>query len=180
MSRGADRRRAALAALAALPLLLLVSACKDDGGSAFDFPDSDSGGGSGVAAQASTAPSTANSGSASGGTASAQKPDLTEFTGRWTGTYTCSQGQTSLTFKLAGGNLTVAGTFEFTTTDGTSGSYTVTSEPSDPKVVLHAGQWVNQPDGYDMVDFEVTTITSTTISGTVDGNGCTTFQATKS
>ena len=190
-----DRRRAALAGLAAVPLLLLASACKDDGSSPFGMSGY---GGSATAsatvngaAAAAASPSTQSPLGAGGGgdgsgslgdAPSSSGSDAKVLSGTWTGQYVCAQGTTKLTLLLEGAGSGVAGTFKFTGLSGTdtpSGSYTLGGTLADGKVTLHGETWLSQPSGYVMVDLEVTGITSTTLSGTVDGAGCTTFQVIK-
>ena len=178
-----DRRRAAWAGLAAVPLLLLVSACKDDGGSPFGMK----GGGGAAAAAATSSPGTpsgsgsplgagGSDGSNSSGEASG---DASALNGVWSGKYTCNQGETLMRLHLSGLNDKVTGTFDFGGANVPEGSYTVSGTLAGGKVTLTGGQWIKQPDGFFMVNFDVTTMTATTLSGTVDGEGCTTFQVTK-
>lgn len=179
-----DRRRVAWAGLAAVPLLLLVSACKDDGGSPFGMK-----GGGGAAAAAATSSPGMPSGSgsplgaggsdSSGSSSSEGSGDASALNGVWSGKYTCNQGETLMRLHLSGLNDKVTGTFDFGGADVPEGSYTVSGTLAGGKVTLTGGQWIKQPDGFFMVNFDVTTMTATTLSGTVDGEGCTTFQVTK-
>jgi hypothetical protein len=73
----------------------------------------------------------------------------------------------------------VTGAFEFTT-GSVSGSYTVKGVTSGQDVVLRGDLWIDHPDGYLMVDFKLTEISATTLSGSIDGSGCSTFRVTKS
>jgi pimeloyl-ACP methyl ester carboxylesterase len=79
------------------------------------------------------------------------------LTGTWEGTYVCAQGETGLRLVIhaaAGGTLTA--TFNFfpvASNPGVpSGSYTMTGTYSATGVQLTQNQWINQPDGYEMVD----------------------------
>src|SRR5690348_11734688 len=101
------RRRAAVAGLVVVPVLVLLSACKDDAGSPLSLA-----GGGGVAAQASTAstsstestaPSTssgAGTGSPLGAQGSADAGGLAAVGGVWSGTYHCAQGATAMKLAL--------------------------------------------------------------------------------
>jgi hypothetical protein len=190
-----DRRRVALAGLAAVPLLLLAAACKDDGGSALDLSG---GGGGGAAAGASTSGASAPSSnglpmgsggqdgtgypsaSSSGSGSASGSGDASALSGVWTGQYTCRQGNTTMRLHLSGLNDKVTGTFDFGGQGGVpAGSYTVSGTLAGGKVTLTGGEWIKQPDGFAMVAFDVTSMSATALSGTVAGEGCTTFQVTK-
>ncbi|TDQ05926.1 hypothetical protein [Labedaea rhizosphaerae] len=174
-----------------VPLLLLASACKDDGGSAYGgFP------GAGGDAKAPAAAGTdGSSGDGGGATAAPRQPtsagvpdngggnsatDASVLNGVWEGHYVCHQGPRKMRLHLSGLNEQVTGTFDFGDGDpSSSGSYMVSGTLSGGQVTLHAGQWIKQPDGYVTIDLVVTTITPGAISGSVDGPDCTTFEATK-
>ena len=171
------RRRAAVAGLVVVPVLVLLSGCKDDGSTPFGLK-----GGAGVAAAPATAPPTTSTGSplgAQGAQGSADTSDLAAVGGVWSGTYHCAQGATAMKLALVPNGSVVTGTFEFTV-GSTSGAYTVKGEQEGSKVVLHADQWLHQPEGFFAVDFEITSISPTLLRGTVDGEGCSSFAVTKS
>jgi hypothetical protein len=176
------RRRAAVAGLVAVPVLMLFSACKDDGSTPFGLTGSGSGGG-GATAEVSTAPTTSGGATApqlGGGSAtSSASGAFAGLGGVWSGTYHCHQGATTMQLTLVPSGPTLTGTFEFHV-GSTTGAYTVKGSQNGDKVVLHADQWLAQPDGYALVDFEITSISPTRLTGTVDGEGCSTFSVTKS
>jgi hypothetical protein len=182
------RRRVAVAGLVVVPVLMLFSACKDDGSTPFGLTGGSGGGGGAAAAGESTAPATSG-GASSSGTANPQlgggsgsssgSGELAGLAGVWSGTYHCYQGATTMQLTLAVDGSAITGSFQFQV-DSTTGSYSVTGVQAGDKVVLHAGQWINQPDGYSLVDFEITTISPTRLTGNVDGEGCSTFSVTKS
>jgi hypothetical protein len=90
----------------------------------------------------------------------------------WTGTYTCGQGLTDLrlTINDSGGGAQTA-IFAFSADPSNpgvpSGSYTMTGNYSASGLVLKEDHWINQPDGYYMVDLVAPPPTGNRIQGTV-------------
>lgn len=168
-----------MAGLVVVPVLVLLSACKDDGASPFGLTGG--GGSGGVGAEASTAPVTTTSGSPLGaqGSGGPTSGGLAQVGGVWTGTYYCNQGATSMTLALVPNGAALTGTFEFTA-GSTTGAYTLKGEQDGSNVVLHADQWLKQPDGFFTVDFEITSISASRLAGKVDGDGCSTFSVSRS
>ncbi len=110
---------------------------------------------------------------------------LPAIAGVWTGTYTCSQGLTDLRLTIndsSGGDLTAI--FDFyadPSNPGTpSGSFAMTGTYSASGLVLNQDHWINQPDGYAMVDLVAPPPAGNTIQGTVQAlGGCTTFSVSR-
>ncbi|TQS45819.1 hypothetical protein [Cryptosporangium phraense] len=104
--------------------------------------------------------------------------------GVWKGTYTCNQGETGLTLTIEGQDSALEATFEFyatsTNTDVPSGSYSMAGNVTGGTMRLIGTAWINQPDGYGMVNLTSTSISATTITGTVEFSGCSTFTLTRS
>ncbi|GAA3395119.1 hypothetical protein GCM10020369_67050 [Cryptosporangium minutisporangium] len=126
------------------------------------------------------APSTTTLGSPS---AASEQPD--GVAGVWKGTYTCSQGATGLTLTIEGEDEALAATFEFYPTSENpsvkKGSYKMGGNVTNGRMVLIGTTWIDQPDGYQMVNISSTSITATTITGTIDtAPGCTSFRVTRS
>ena len=115
---------------------------------------------------------------------------------RWSGTYTCRQGQTEMAIVFEDiargddGSVQVEATFEFrfagsatyAASEGAarmSGKY----EPASKRLRLVGEEWLEQPPGYALVNlvgtFGVrgTGSRALTYSGTVEGPGCTSFSA---
>lgn len=87
----------------------------------------------------------------------APAPDAAPVAGRWTGTYTCMQGQTGLTLTLSAGIMgQVEGRFDFHPISGNpavpSGSYYVLGwYTRDGTLALVGVEWIQQPANYIMV-----------------------------
>jgi hypothetical protein len=111
---------------------------------------------------------------------------LPAIAGIWTGTYTCVQGLTDLrlTINRSGGDAVTA-IFDFSadpSNPGTpSGSFAMTGTYSANGLVLNQDYWINQPDGYSMVNLVAPPPTGNTIQGTVqaDSPGCTSFSVSR-
>jgi hypothetical protein len=178
-----DRRRAVLAGIAALPLLVLSAACNDDASGPFSVPGASGGGGAAKAeAHANSLPGADDRGATSVTVPSPSADGADELTGIWSGHYVCNQGPTNMKLVLAGAGSRVSGTFEFSPLAGTnnpSGSYTVNGTLTDGQVTLYGDQWIKQPGSYTMVSFKITAITPTMLRGDIDSPGCTTFQVSK-
>ncbi len=111
---------------------------------------------------------------------------LPAIAGVWTGTYTCAQGLTDLrlTINSSGGGAVTA-VFAFSadpSNPGTPpGSFAMTGTYSATGLVLNQDHWINQPDGYSMVNLVAPPPTGNTIQGTVqaDSAGCTSFSISR-
>lgn len=107
-----------------------------------------------------------------------------DATGRWAGSYTCSQGITGLTLDIGAsiGGL-VPATFNFyplpSNPDVATGSFRMSGELVDARLVLLAGEWLDQPPAYRTVDLDgVVGHEARTYSGRVvgvAGSACATF-----
>jgi len=110
--------------------------------------------------------------------------------GRWTGTYVCSQGETGLDLTIEDeGDGDVSATFAFHAIESNptvpSGSYTMSGGFQDGSLVLEPEGWIEQPSGYELVGLTSDPLdddgeATTTLSGQVDGPGCTDFDLTRS
>lgn len=105
--------------------------------------------------------------------------------GMWTGTYTCNQGPTGMRMTItdAGGD-TVQATLDFYAVAGNpgvpDGSYVLTGTYSQSNgLVLIPDHWISQPDGYVMVGFSGPPPSGSSMHGTVQDPGCSTFAVTK-
>jgi hypothetical protein len=108
------------------------------------------------------------------------------LTGTWTGSYTCSQGDTGLRLVIqAAPDGTLAATFNFyalpDNPDVPSGSFTMTGTYSAAGVDLIHDQWISQPAGYEMVDLSSGPPVQggTALTGNVTTPGCSTFTVTR-
>jgi hypothetical protein len=119
--------------------------------------------------------------------AGAQVP-VASMEGDWEGTYTCSQGETGLKLAIQKANAqgVANGKFEFFPVAGNpsakSGSYEVNIgySPSAGGLKVTGLKWIQQPDGYVMVDLLATgTPTADKITGRVLDPSCSTFTITR-
>lgn len=108
--------------------------------------------------------------------ATAESPEFAAIAGRWVGTYTCVQGDTGLTLTIESGG---RARFRFYPVRRNMSVDTGTFEM---RVSFHAGlprfeqvAWLEQAEGYSMVDLSATELDDRTMSGTVLAPGCTTF-----
>jgi hypothetical protein len=131
-------------------------------------------------AETSTAPApaagTPKPGSPSRGAPStAAKPD--GVAGKWTGTYTCSQGETGLTLTIQGPDTELRATFAFYPVSGSGekGSYKMGGALNGGTMRLIGTEWIQQPEGFGMVNLSSSNVTATTITGKVEADGCTDF-----
>ncbi len=113
------------------------------------------------------------------GTAAAQGNGIA---GVWRGSYTCLQGVTGLTLRIAGNGDSLTALFEFfadARNPGVpSGAFTMTGryEAKSRAVSLRQERWVDQPAGYIMIDLDGTlSADGGTLSGRVAHESCTTF-----
>lgn len=109
--------------------------------------------------------------------ASGEGLELASIAGVWTGSYTCAQGDTDLTLTVESSGRTE---FEFssaqTGADAEEGSFAMEASVAGEQVEFDQVAWITQPEGYVMVDLVATDITDDSMSGTVDGAGCSTFR----
>ncbi len=108
--------------------------------------------------------------------------------GTWEGEYTCGQGNTGLKLTIKEPEASsVPATFEFfplsSNPSAAKGSYTMVGAfSSGGQLVFRQQKWVEQPDGYVMVDLAVTSpIESSTrqLSGDVLSDSCKGFSVRK-
>lgn len=109
---------------------------------------------------------------------------LGELAGTWTGTYTCNQGETELTLSIeapvSGSARTVFAFGPTTRNPGVpKGSYEMTARYVDRTLGFIQQRWLEQPSGYLMVNLAATAVSTSSISGTVQSTGCTTFKVTR-
>ncbi|MFW0791999.1 hypothetical protein [Gordonia sp. CPCC 205333] len=106
--------------------------------------------------------------------------------GSWTGSYTCAQGSTKLTLTVeaAADNGTNRAVFTFGpggTDTASSGSFAMTAADDQVGgIAFTATEWIVAPRNYVMVNAQADKVSSTQMSGTISGEGCTTFSVTKS
>lgn len=102
---------------------------------------------------------------------------------RWSGHYFCAQGRTELTLVVEavdGEEVEVLFEFSFpgsSTHDPADGSYRMRGvfDRRKQSLRLKGERWIDQPDGYAMVDLVGTLSRSGALHGTVSGPGCSTF-----
>jgi hypothetical protein len=109
------------------------------------------------------------------------------YVGAWKGAYGCAQGVTGLTLTIehaADGQ--VAATYEFYAAPENpgvpSGSFRMTGTYQGGRLELHGSEWIEQPSGYLMVDYEsnpAVGIDPHHLFGGVKGPGCTLFTMDK-
>ena len=106
--------------------------------------------------------------------------DANFLDGQWNGSYTCSGRETFLRLELDGdrdGNVT--GSFQFHPfgeESGAEGSYEIEGTINLSWFMeLRGSGWIDQPEGYRMVDLRGVVQTGGIFSGTVFDAACTTF-----
>jgi hypothetical protein len=113
---------------------------------------------------------------------------LKGLVGTWEGEYTCAQGNTGLTLTvMAPASGTLPTTFAFFPLAGNpsakKGSYSMVGAISPAgQLVFKQQQWIDQPEGYAMVDLAVTsplTTDGTQLSGDVLMDNCKGFSVRK-
>jgi hypothetical protein len=111
---------------------------------------------------------------------------------RWTGTYTCNQGNTELVLvvervEAADSGLQIEAIFEFHYL-GNGGAYAAASgsarmrgsyDAATKRLRLDGDQWIDQPPNYRLVNLVGTLDKMGAYAGTVEGPGCTRFSATR-
>ncbi len=103
---------------------------------------------------------------------------------RYAGSYWCAQGKTPMTLvvdSVEGDVVTFVFSFDFggnASSPAASGSFLMkgTFDKKVDRLSLRQLRWIEQPEGYVMVDLTGNVSRTGGISGTVGGPGCTTFQ----
>ena len=115
-------------------------------------------------------------------------PDVAvaDLAGNWEGSYTCGQGETGVKLEISQPDATGSAETTFTffplATNGTakSGSYAMRLGDSGGQFKFTSDHWIDQPQGYEMVDLLVQgTPSKDRISGKVVDPQCTTFTVTR-
>jgi hypothetical protein len=124
--------------------------------------------------------------STSGSDSGSGDVSVADLAGNWEGTYTCGQGETGL--KLAIGQPDATGSAEVTFTffplatnsAAASGSYAMRLGQSGGQFKFTQDHWIDQPEGYQMVDLLVQGSPSKDrISGQVVDPACASFTVTR-
>ncbi|MFM5895133.1 MAG: hypothetical protein ACKOQM_11990 [Novosphingobium sp.] len=102
-------------------------------------------------------------------------------TGQFEGAYVCGQGKTALRLDLqAGPDGRLAGTFTFGGSNGVpAGSFAMSGRWNPNGFVLSGDHWINQPDGFSMVDLVGHLAGVGRLSGEVKAQGCNSFDVTR-
>lgn len=114
-----------------------------------------------------------------------QTPAVPAVDGVWSGTYTCNQGLTGMKMTITGSsNDSLQATVDFypvsSNPDVPNGSYVLTGEySSSDGLVLIPDHWIDQPPGYEMVGFSSPGPSGSSMQGTVQFTGCSTFSVSK-
>jgi hypothetical protein len=180
---GGNGRRAGLIAGAVLVIAAAVTAIALAAGGHPGHPAAGSASGSASPA-ASAGASTAPPGNAGSETSPAASGS-TAVTGAWTGTYTCNQGLTGVRLTISGasgdGVTALVDFYPVASNPGSaSGSYEMTGRyDASGGLVLNPDYWIDQPPGYEMVGLTAPPPGSSSMSGTVQGVGCTTFSVSR-
>lgn len=122
----------------------------------------------------------------SGSDDSSSDVSVADLAGNWEGTYTCGQGETGLKLAISQPDATGSAetTFSFfplaTNAAAASGSYAMRLGNSGGQFKFTQDHWIDQPQGYQMVDLLVQgTPSKDQISGTVVDPSCSTFTVTR-
>jgi hypothetical protein len=105
--------------------------------------------------------------------------------GTWSGTYTCNQGLTGVQLTITGsGGDALKAAVDFYPVAGNpgvaNGSYEMVGSYSAAHgLVLNPDYWINEPPGYEMVGLTAAPPRGDAMSGTVQGDNCSTFAVTK-
>ncbi len=113
--------------------------------------------------------------------------DTKKLSGKWVGSYVCSQGETGLTLKIkCKSNGDITGTFTFysipSNTDPLvkSGKFSFTGKyTSSGKIMLNQNKWIKQPENYGMVDMEGELKEPNIFSGKISNLNCGNFKVVK-
>lgn len=158
--------------------MVVLAGCSEQvGGTAVSAPDTASP--SGSTSAESPAPS-----SQADPSAPASSVDLSVLPGTWRGSYFCAQGETGMELKIAEPvNGQVEAVFSFFPAEGgppiESGSFRMLGSEQNGTLVFRQQEWIEQPQGYVMVDLGVATVGNDTMTGRVAGSGCGDFSVTK-
>jgi hypothetical protein len=100
-----------------------------------------------------------------------------DLTGRFVGSYSCSQGRTTMRLDLMvdpQGRL--RGTFAFGGSDGVpAGSFSMLGVWSSLGFSLSGDRWINRPEGYSMVNLNGYLVDAGRLGGEVLAQGCSSF-----
>lgn len=120
-----------------------------------------------------------------GGTVLADRLSAGDFSGVWVGSYLCAQGPTGLRLTV---RLVAPGRFEgrfdfFPLAENPGvpeGSFELRGDGAGGRLVLAAGDWIRQPEGYQTVGL-VGNLSddSRSLTGEIDHPSCTTFAVTR-
>jgi len=106
--------------------------------------------------------------------------------GVWRGTYTCAQGVTGLVLRITGSGEAVTARFEFfpdpSNPGVASGAYTMTGryDTKSRALALRQERWVDQPQGYIMVDLDgILSADGRTLAGRVGHESCSGFTVSR-
>jgi hypothetical protein len=105
--------------------------------------------------------------------------------GVWSGTYACNQGLTGVQLTITGsGGDALKATADFypvaSNPGVANGSYEMVGSYSAAKgLVLNPDYWINEPPGYEMVGLTAPPPRGSAMSGTVQGDNCSTFSVTR-
>ncbi len=101
-----------------------------------------------------------------------------DFTGHFEGSYICGQGETNLTLDtLAQDTGEIVVVFSFGgNNNAPKGSYSLIGKWSGSKFSLKSDKWIEQPNGYVMVDIDGE-ISERGLSGNIINSSCTNFSA---
>lgn len=110
--------------------------------------------------------------------------DLSVLPGTWRGSYFCSQGETGMQLEISEPvDDQVEAVFSFFPAEGgpptESGSFRMLGVAENGGLVFRQQEWIEQPEGYVMVDLGVATIEGDTMTGRVAGSGCGDFSVTR-
>jgi hypothetical protein len=109
------------------------------------------------------------------------------YVGQWKGAYGCNQGLTGLTLTIEGQDPSqVTATYEFYAVPENpgvpNGSFRMTGTYEGGRLLLQGSEWIEQPEGYVMVDYESNPdvgVDPHHLFGTVMGANCTLFTMDK-
>ncbi|MFI6867223.1 hypothetical protein [Nocardia sp. NPDC050406] len=109
---------------------------------------------------------------------------LADLSGTWTGTYTCAQGETALTLTIedpVSGSARTVFAFGPSAQNPTvpHGSFEATARYANRLLGIVQKRWIDRPSNYEMIDLQANAVSPSSISGTVQTSGCTTFKVTK-
>jgi hypothetical protein len=112
-------------------------------------------------------------------------PAAVAVEGRWSGTYVCNQGRTGVQLTITGsGDDAVKAVVDFypvaSNPGVANGSYEmVGSYSAAGGLVLNPDYWISEPPGYEMVGLTAPPPRGGAMSGSVQGDNCSTFSVTR-